>query len=63
MIGGFHLYNKSRKYIKRFAQAVKDTGIEYICTGHCTGDRAYKLLKKELGPICHQLETGLVIEF
>ena len=63
MIGGFHLYNKSKKYVKEFAKAVKNTGIEYVCTGHCTGDKAYKILEEELGDICHQLETGLVIEF
>ena len=63
MIGGFHLYNKSKRYVRDFAQAVKDTGIEYICTGHCTGDKAYRVLEKELGDICHRLQTGLAIEF
>jgi 7,8-dihydropterin-6-yl-methyl-4-(beta-D-ribofuranosyl)aminobenzene 5'-phosphate synthase len=34
-----------------------------IYTGHCTGNPAYKILKKELGEKLHYFNTGMVIEF
>lgn len=62
IIGGFHLFNKSEEEIKNVIQQIKDTGINYVCTGHCTKDRAYKILKNGLGDIVHQLKVGLQIE-
>ena len=62
IIGGFHLFNKSEEEIKNVIQQIKDTGINYVCTGHCTKDRAYKILKNDLGDIVHQLKVGLQIE-
>lgn len=63
MIGGFHLFNKKKEDVIRFAQAVKDTGIEYICTGHCTGDKAYLILKDVLGEKLCQLHVSLEMNF
>ncbi len=63
LIGGFHLFNKSEGEIREFANRVRNTGIEYICTGHCTGERAYGILAEELGNTMHHLKTGLVMEF
>ena len=63
MLGGFHLHNKSEKYIVDFASKVKETGVEYVCTGHCTGDASYEVLKRELGDICNKISVGLVVEF
>jgi len=37
-------------------------GIAYVCTGHCTKNRAYKIMKEILGDKLSQLRTGLVIE-
>jgi len=34
-----------------------------VCTGHCTKDRAYGIMKEELGDILEQLSVGLVMEF
>ena len=62
IIGGFHLFNKSEEEIKNVIQQIKDTGIHYVCTGHCTKSRAYKILKNGLGDIVHQLKVGLQIE-
>lgn len=63
LIGGFHLFNKSDEEIREFAGKVRDTGIEYICTGHCTRERAYGILKEELGSIVHQMHVGYRITF
>ena len=61
LIGGFHLFNKSEAEIREFAGKIRDTGIEYICTGHCTKDRAFGILKEELGDIVCQMQVGLQI--
>lgn len=59
IIGGFHLFNKSEKEIRELADRIKETGIEYVCTGHCTKNRAYNILKDELGDKVCQLKTGI----
>lgn len=61
MIGGFHLYNKSEEYVRRFAEKVRATGVEEICTGHCTGEEGYRIMREILGDRVHQLEAGLEI--
>ena len=63
LIGGLHLYNKTTDEIEKTAKAIKDTGIEYICTGHCTGKRAYGIMKQHLGERLHQLKVGLELRF
>lgn len=44
------------------ADRIKKTGIERIYTGHCTGKKAFDILKRELGDKAQQLYVGLVIE-
>ena len=61
MIGGFHLFNKSEAEVREFAARIRETGIEYICTGHCTKDKAFGILKEELGDIVCQMQVGLQI--
>ncbi len=63
LIGGLHLFNKTESEVKEVAKRIKETGIKYVCTGHCTKDRAYNIMKKELGETLHQLHVGLVMEF
>ena len=62
LIGGFHLFNKSDEEVRRVGREIKATGVEYVCTGHCTGDRPYGILKEELGDRLEQLRVGLRIE-
>lgn len=62
IVGGFHLFNKSGDEIREAMQRIKDTGIEYVCTGHCTKKRAYNILKSGMGEKLHQLSVGLQIE-
>lgn len=62
LIGGFHLYKSSDSEIRALAERIKKTGIEKIYTGHCTGDKAFRILREELGDKAEQLYAGLVIE-
>lgn len=63
LIGGFHLFRSSEKYVRDLANRIKETGIAKIYTGHCTGDKAMEILKEELGDSAIQLYCGLVAEF
>ncbi len=59
IIGGFHLYKSSEEEVRNLAKKIKETGIEKVVTGHCTGEEAYKILKEELGDCLDQIYTGL----
>lgn len=61
IIGGFHLFNKSKEEIRRVSRKIRETGIDFVCTGHCTGERAYGIMKEELGDKLQQLKVGLVV--
>ena len=63
LIGGLHLFNKSSEEIREVGRKIKESGISYVLTGHCTKDRAYGILKEELGDSLQQLRSGLQIEF
>lgn len=63
LIGGFHLFRSSEEEVRAFAKRVKETGIEKLYTGHCTGEEGYRILKEELGDKVEQLKTGLVMEW
>lgn len=62
LIGGFHLFNKSEKEIREVAGKIRDTGIEYVCTGHCTKGRAFEILREELGDKIVQMKVGYQIQ-
>ena len=62
LIGGFHIFSRPEEEVRQLARAIKDTGVGEIYTGHCTGDRAWRVLKEELGGMAHQLSVGLVIQ-
>ena len=63
LMGGFHLFNKSNDEIRELAKKINNTGIEYVCTGHCTKERAYSILKEELGDKLEQMKVGYQIDF
>ena len=63
IIGGFHLYTRKADEVRELACSIKATGIQQVYTGHCTGGRAFAVLKEELGDMVHQLSCGLVVEF
>lgn len=66
-VGGFHLYNPpTRKYEKdklldELAIALKETGLKYF-TCHCTGQYAFKRMKKIIGENLSYLSCGESIE-
>ena len=62
IIGGFHLFTRREEEVRELARSIRATGIQQVYTGHCTGDKAFDVLKEELGDMAHQLSCGLVIE-
>ena len=62
-IGGMHLFNKPEEEIRTLAGKIKETGIEYVCTGHCTKNRAFGILKEELGDTVCQMQVGYKVSF
>ena len=62
IIGGFHLFCLPEDAVRAFAQRVAETGIEYVITGHCTGQRAYEILREELGDKVQQMYAGMELE-
>ena len=63
IVGGFHLYTRKADEVRELARSIRATGIQQVYTGHCTGDKAFDVLKEELGDMVHQLSCGLVVEF
>lgn len=62
MIGGFHLFRSSDEDVKNLAEKLKNTRTEKIVTGHCTGDKAFTILKDALGDKARQMYSGYVFE-
>lgn len=63
LIGGFHLFNKSEEEVREVSRKIRETGIEYVCTGHCTKERAYGIMHEELGDLVKLMHVGMVMEF
>ncbi len=70
MVGGFHLMGsqgpdsmrESEQEVRMLAARLRDMQVEKIYTGHCTGTKAFPILKEELGDMLEVLVTGKVIE-
>lgn len=70
MIGGFHLMGsqgpdsmrESEQEVRMLAARLRDMQVEKIYTGHCTGTKAFPILKEELGDMLDILVTGKMIE-
>ena len=61
-VGGLHLFCLREGEVRALAGRVRETGMARICTGHCTGQRAFELLREELGEGVTQLCTGMEME-
>ena len=63
VVGGFHLYQTPEPQVREFARRLKETGVELVCTGHCTGAEALRVLTEELGQdVVRPTAAGLTIE-
>ena len=62
LLGGFHLFRYPDERIRAFAERLRELNVQKIYTGHCTGDRAYGILRDVLGERAEQMRTGLTIE-
>jgi 7,8-dihydropterin-6-yl-methyl-4-(beta-D-ribofuranosyl)aminobenzene 5'-phosphate synthase len=71
VFGGFHLIGlpffntmtASREEVRELARRLPEVPVERVFTGHCTGRRAFAVLKDVLGDRLHGFPTGSVIEF
>ena len=63
LVGGFHIFKRPEREIRKLASMIKETGIEYIYTGHCSKERGFRILKEELGEMVVQFHVGLEINF
>lgn len=70
MIGGFHLMGpagpdsmrESEQEVRMLASKLRAMQVDKIYTGHCTGTKAFPILKEELGEKLELLVTGRTIE-
>lgn len=70
VIGGFHLMgirgtssmSVKAEEVEALAKQLIQSGVGHIYTGHCTGDPAYKILKKTLDERVHYFSTGTIVE-
>jgi 7,8-dihydropterin-6-yl-methyl-4-(beta-D-ribofuranosyl)aminobenzene 5'-phosphate synthase len=58
VIGGFHLANKDKSYMKKTLSELKDTSIDLIVPAHCSGVEGYRALKEAFGEKCQHGYTG-----
>ena len=61
LVGGFHLYRTAPDEVRALAGLLRDSGVERIVTGHCTGQEAFDILRAELGGV-EQMRTGMVMD-
>lgn len=62
ILGGFHLFRLSEDEVRAFAKQVSNAKIAHLVTGHCTGQRAFEILREELGEKVQQMYSGMEIE-
>ncbi|MCQ2182416.1 MAG: MBL fold metallo-hydrolase [Bacteroidales bacterium] len=61
-LGGLHLFRMNEREVREIAGRIKNAGISRVITGHCTGDKAYDVLKSCLGDATSRFHCGMVIE-
>jgi 7,8-dihydropterin-6-yl-methyl-4-(beta-D-ribofuranosyl)aminobenzene 5'-phosphate synthase len=48
VVGGLHLYGLEKDQVKKIAERLKDYNIQHLWVNHCTGEKAFEILKEEL---------------
>lgn len=61
-LGGLHLFRMNDGEVREIADKIRKAGINKVITGHCTGDKAFAVLKSCLGDAIDQFHCGMVIE-
>ena len=61
ILGGFHLFRYPDARVRAFAERLCELDVQKIYTGHCTGNRAYGILREVLGERAEQMHTGMTI--
>lgn len=62
-VGGLHLFRSSEEEVRAFAARVRDAGIGKLITGHCTKEKAFSILKEELGDAAESFYSGYTVTF
>ncbi len=70
VIGGFHLVaaapfgfmSGSREEVENIGRSILNYPIDETYTGHCTGDKAFEVLKSVMGDQLTDLRTGTIFE-
>ena len=57
-VGGLHLYKMTDEELYALCDEIRNTSVEHIFTGHCTGEHAMNILKAELGERIEQFSSG-----
>ncbi len=63
-IGGLHMKGDvfTEEEIAEMAKYMQKAGVRYLYTGHCTGQKAFEILKEQGGDMVQALTSGMVIE-
>jgi 7,8-dihydropterin-6-yl-methyl-4-(beta-D-ribofuranosyl)aminobenzene 5'-phosphate synthase len=60
--GGFHLKDTPINQVREVIDGLKQLQPKRVCSGHCTGCRAERLLRKDFSRDYFSLKPGLVLE-
>ena len=63
-LGGLHMKGDvfTEEEIRGVADYLKAEGVQYLFTGHCTGEKAFAILKDQAGDMVQELTTGKIID-
>jgi len=62
VVGGFHLVSATEERIRKTVEDLKEMGVKYIYTGHCTGLRAECEFMRKFGKDFYKLHAGMLID-
>jgi len=60
-VGGLHLFRMSDREVEVMADKLDACKIDHIYTGHCTGQKAFEILKSRFGDRITQFKCGMEI--
>jgi 7,8-dihydropterin-6-yl-methyl-4-(beta-D-ribofuranosyl)aminobenzene 5'-phosphate synthase len=62
VVGGFHLYESSKKQVEEIISEIKKLGVRKFAPCHCTGERAIDLFKEEFKKDFIKIGAGSVLD-